>query len=231
MKTCSKCLKSLDGSSFHRNKSRTDGLNNRCKKCTKEDNRAHYLRNKEEISRRNRAYSAAHKEARRLRRAANADLFNQKARLYRQTERAKELRRLFNKKHAEMIAIRYRRWLALNAERVSVKAAQYRKANKSKTDAYNKQYYFENREREIARAMAWSYENYKRFLVNSNKSSRKRAAELADSYLRGLIKQELGLFGITVPQELIEAKQAHIAVKRLLQEKHRAQKDKNENAR
>ena len=81
----------------------------------------------------------------------------------------------------------------------------------------------ENRDRFNAYKSAWARRSYandpQKWIAASNKYMERMRQELADSYVGRLIARQAGCKRSDVPEPLITAKRAHIAIKRLITEK------------
>lgn len=125
MKVCSKCEQELTVDSFHKDKSREDGLQSCCKKCVKQ-------------------YQQSNAEKRKQYRIDNKDRTNK----YYQDNKVAiaERHKLYRQDHKEILTKQRKQYKQDNKDVIAQQRKQYRQDNKETIAKYNKQHRSKNLE-------------------------------------------------------------------------------------
>jgi len=114
---------------------------------------------------------------------------------------------------------KYRREYYLkNKAREAAKQKEYYKENKVAITAYKKKWGQDNKGSRLKSAAKWKKENRGDYLASTKFRNDKGRAELSDGYIKQVITGKSNLKYKDVPQSLIEAKRAHLQMKRLIKE-------------
>ena len=110
MKTCSKCQLELHLEQFSKNKTKTDGIQNKCKECEREYKKKYYEENKEKVSERMKKHYEENKEERKKYYEENKEKVSERMKKYREENKEeikkyrednKEKKREYDKKYRE----------------------------------------------------------------------------------------------------------------------------------
>ena len=148
-------------------------------------------------------------------------------------DKVKEFYARYYAKHKEKEKARTAKWRAENKEHVQKTSRKWRTENKEYFYALCETWRLNNKERVNATrrewaknnpdklrefAYRWRSKNQDKVKSHNKRAQVKRIANLTDTYIAGLFKNQMNNWGVQVPPELLEAKRQYLAIKRKLGE-------------
>jgi hypothetical protein len=212
-KTCGSCKESKPVDFFGLLARNKDGLNGRCKACVLVKTRQWKRTLPEEHLKKMESVRQAWKRA--------------------HPEKVSQYSKKFYQQNKEAILEHHKKWRDENKARCAETGRIWRDKNKEYMRKKQAEWYVKNKEAHMVRMKAWAKahpeamaEAHKRWQAanpdkvraQQKRAQLKRIENLTDPYIVGLIKGEIGNWGVVVPPELVAMKKQYLLIKRKLKE-------------
>ena len=125
------------------------------------------------------------------------------------------MRNAYNKANREKVLAQRRAWREKNKERQHKKEAQWRKENREKIRSQSRLRY-QRDETMFLQNKKWREENPQLVRASQRACSRRKVAELRDTYIKYLLTQGTVLKRSDIPPELVAVKKMHLKIQRKL---------------